>query len=69
MRQLMLVGTKRYAGQTIVVWADVDLDLGDTVRWNGSPWRVGSAYGTRLCLRGYSAAVRERPTRDADSLN
>lgn len=69
MKQLLLVGTKRYAGQSITVWADLDLELGDSIRWNGSAWRVGSSYGTSLCLRGYAADKRERPQPDADSMS
>lgn len=64
MIQVTLAGTGRYEGRSMIVWADRDLHLGDSVRWNGSPWRVDSIYGTRLCLRGYEAGVRERPTRD-----
>lgn len=64
MIQVLLCGMKRQAGEKIVVWSDVDLAIGDQIRWNGSPWRVGSVYGTRLCLNGYEAQVREKPRDD-----
>jgi hypothetical protein len=61
MKQVLLIGTKRYSGQNIIVWASLDLAIGDVVRWNGAPWRVDSIYGTRLSC-GHEARIRERPS-------
>lgn len=61
MRQILLSGTKRYSGQAIMVWADLDLGIGDVIRWNGAPWRVCSIYGTRLS-QGHEAQCRDKPS-------
>lgn len=60
MKQILLTGTKTYEGQAITVWAPDTYGIGDTVRWNGSPWRVGAIYGTRFAL-GDWARKRDKP--------
>jgi hypothetical protein len=61
MKQVLLIGTRKYSGQCIVVWAALDLMQGDVIRWNGAPWRVDSIYGTRL-TNGHEARIRDKPS-------
>jgi hypothetical protein len=60
MKQVLLNGTRAYEGQSITVWAPDSYGMGDTVRWNGSPWKVGAVYGTRFCA-GLFAKKHEKP--------
>jgi hypothetical protein len=58
--QVLLSGTRKYKGQSIVVWADISLALGEKIRWNGANWVVNAQYGTRYC-GGMCAQKREKP--------
>ena len=60
MRQVLLSGTKVWEGTSITVWAPDRFQIGDTVRWNGCPWKVTAMYGTHFseCLE---ARKREKP--------
>lgn len=65
MKQILLTGTSRYAGQALICWAPDNVMVGTSVKWNGSPWRVGREYSTALPI-GHCACVRERPSKDSE---
>lgn len=61
MRQILLKGTTAPWDDTvIIVWAPDQYVIGDTIRWNGCPWRVDNIYGTRFAS-GLFAKRREKP--------
>jgi hypothetical protein len=57
MIQVLLCGTGPYEGETVTLWVDHG-SVGETVRWNGSPWRISAQYGTRFSL-GMEARARK----------
>jgi hypothetical protein len=61
MIQVLLSGTGPYQGDTLTIWVPRGA-VGETVRWNGSPWTITARYGTTFSP-GLETRVarRERP--------
>lgn len=61
MIQVLLLGTGPYKGEVLTVWVPQG-KVGETVRWNGSPWRITARYGTLFSPELEArAARREKP--------
>ena len=61
MRQVLLSGKKDpWSGVSLTVWAPDRYGIGDTVRWNGCPWKIAAVYGTHFA-QGLFAKKREKP--------
>lgn len=59
MIQVLLCGTGTYEGEALVAWIPQGV-IGQTVKWNGSPWRISAQYGTRFSM-GLFAKPCEKP--------
>lgn len=63
MIQVLLCGTGDYQGETLTLWIDRG-KVGETVRWNGSPWRISAQYGTLFSLSLEARARKNEKTRE-----
>ena len=60
MIQVLLCGTGPYRGQTLTAWIPDSHQVGESIKWNGSPWRISAQYGTRFAM-GERVDSCERP--------
>jgi hypothetical protein len=62
--QVLLSGSGDYQGQTLTVWIPRG-NVGETVRWNGSPWKIAVQYGTTFSPGLEARARRCEKVRDS----
>ena len=63
MIQVLLCGTGDYQGETVTLWID-NGQVGETVKWNGSPWRIAAKYGTLFALNLEARARKSEKPRE-----
>lgn len=64
MIQVLLCGTGPFDGETLTLWVPQG-KVGETLKWNGSPWKISARYGTRFSPSFETRAAKREKPRDS----